>query len=102
MAEKQLRRLALGEAAFGKRGAEEEKDKPRNEENLVAFAKPRLLLGNVARSRIKSLSLTAVQRRYGKNDSPNMARPKGLGHLSRRAAPPRCQASSSRECDTSD
>ena len=44
MAEKQLRRLALGEAAFGKRGADEEKDKPRNEENLVAFAKPRLLL----------------------------------------------------------
>ena len=41
---KQLRNLAFGEATFGKRGAEEEKDKPRNEENLVAFAKPRLLL----------------------------------------------------------
>ena len=39
-AEKQLRCLALGEAAFGKRGTEEEKDKPWNEENLVALAKP--------------------------------------------------------------
>ena len=44
MAEKQLRRLALGEAAFGKRGADEEEDKPGNEEDLVALAKPGLFL----------------------------------------------------------
>lgn len=43
-AEKQLRCLALGEAALGKRGADDEKDKPGNEEDLVALAKARLLL----------------------------------------------------------
>ena len=43
-AEKQLRCLALGEAAFGKRGADEEEDKPGDEEDLVALAKPGLFL----------------------------------------------------------